>query len=156
MPPKDAGTSLLDAPPLRQVGNDVLPAFGMAMRSAPSSVEVARRVTQAWVRCYCRMPKDQVESILVVVSELCTNAVLHGRHPSFDLRCWMPTPSELRLEIRDGSPSAVPEPQHVGPESESGRGLLLVDLLVSELGGSWGFTSDGTCAWFRLGLGEER
>ncbi|MER5918471.1 hypothetical protein ABT124_51780 [Streptomyces sp. NPDC001982] len=39
-----------------------------------------------------------------------------------------------------------------GLESETGRGLLLVEALVAELGGTWGFTEDGTCAWCCLAL----
>ncbi|MFJ3246660.1 ATP-binding protein [Streptomyces sp. NPDC086782] len=129
----------------------------MAIRSAPSSAEVVRCVMRAWIRCHCRPLENRVDDLLVVVSELCTNAILYGRHDSFGVRCWMATPDELRLEVHDGTPTAIPEPLHVGPESESGRGLLLVDILVTELGGAWGFTEDGTCAWCSLALaGAER
>ncbi|WTI42645.1 ATP-binding protein [Streptomyces sp. NBC_00775] len=124
----------------------------MAIRSEPWSVEVARRVTKAWIRCHCWMPDEQLDAVLVVLSELCTNAVRHGRHELIDVRGWMPAQDEFRLEVHDKSPSSVPEPQHVGPESESGRGLFLVDALVTELGGHWGFSDDGTRAWCHLAL----
>ncbi|MFE9127316.1 ATP-binding protein [Streptomyces sp. NPDC007148] len=155
MPPRDVGsTSLLEAlpRPIREVPTAVPPAFVLAIRSEPWSVEVARRVTRAWIRCHCRMPEHRVDAVLVVVSELCTNAVQHGQCGSMGVRGWMPACDEMRLEVHDGSPSAVPEPQYVGPESESGRGLLLVDLLITELGGTWGFNEDGTLAWCDLPL----
>ena len=152
MPPRSTGsTSLLEASPTG-VGEAVLPSFGIALRSDPSSVEVARRVARAWVRCHCRVQAEQMDAVLIVVSELCTNAVLHGRHESIDVHGWVPVPGELRLEVHDRSPSAIPTPQCVGSDAESGRGLLLVDAFVTELGGTWGFSEDGACAWCRLAL----
>jgi hypothetical protein len=41
----------------------------------------------------------------------------------------------------------MPKPQRADPNAEGGRGLWLVDVLVDELGGTWGFTADGTVAW---------
>ncbi|MET8957538.1 ATP-binding protein [Streptomyces sp. NPDC004533] len=156
MPPRDAGsTSLLEAPP-RPAGT-VPAAFNMALASTPSSVEVARRVARAWVRCYCRMQADQVDDVLIVMSELCTNAIQYGRSESIDVRGWAPAPGELRFEVHDWSPSAVPAPQYVDPDAEGGRGLVIVDALVAEMGGAWGFIDEGTCAWVHLvlaGLGR--
>lgn len=160
MPSRDAGSTslsaapsclLMEAPPAAAVP----PAFGMAVRSEPSSVAVARRVTKAWIRCHCRMSADQVDAFLIVVSELCTNAVQHGRHGSIHLRCWMTARDELRLEVHDRTPSTVPEPRCVRPESENGRGLLLVEALVTEMGGTWGFGEDGSFAWCSLVLSGE-
>lgn len=154
MPPREAGsTSLLEASSVH-AGSVLPPAFGMVMRAAPESVKVARRVTTAWVRCYSRMPQTKVNALLIVVSELCSNAVVHGRGPSVEVRGCMQALGQIRLEVHDGSPSAIPSPQHASPDSENGRGLLLVDVLVSELGGCWGFTPDGTCAWCCLPAGE--
>ncbi|MFC7994027.1 ATP-binding protein [Streptomyces pilosus] len=154
MPPSEArSTSLLEASPV-QTGSIPLPAFSMAMRAAPESVEVVRRITRTWIRCHSRLPQARVDVLLIVVSELCTNAVVHGRGPSVEVRGCMQAPGQIRLEVHDGSPSAVPLPQHASPDSENGRGLLLIDALVSELSGCWGFTPDGTCAWFRLPVWE--
>ncbi|MFF0066999.1 ATP-binding protein [Streptomyces sp. NPDC005279] len=141
---EDGSTSLLQAPPSQGKGpTAALPAFDIAIASKPASVSVARRVADAWIRCHCQMSADSVDDVLVV---LCTNAVQHGRRESIDVRGWMPAPDRLRLEVHDKSPSPVPCPQHVGPEGESGRGLLLVDILIAGLGGDWGFSDDGTSA----------
>lgn len=159
MSPRAVGpTSLMEAPP-RPRGKapaTALPSFDIAIRSETSRVEVARRVASAWMRHRCGMPTDQVDDLLLVVSELCTNAVLHGRHESIDVRGWMPSQDAVRLEVHDKSPSAVPTPQRVAPESESGRGLFLVDLLIEELGGKWGFSEDGTVAWCDVPIRVER
>ncbi|MFE7119016.1 ATP-binding protein [Streptomyces sp. NPDC057654] len=71
----------------------------------------------------------------VLVAELAANAVLHGRVAGrdFELRLrW--TPETLRIEVSDAreerripEPGERPEP---GPESESGRGLILVEALA--------------------------
>ncbi|GAA0913626.1 MULTISPECIES: ATP-binding protein [Streptomyces] len=151
--PRHTGSSLLEA--LQSAADTALPSFGMVIRSEPSSVETVRRVTRAWVRCHCRLRGDQVDAFLIVVSELCTNAVLHGQCDEFDVRGWMSTAGELRFEVHDRTPSAIPKPQHPDAEAENGRGLLLVDCLVAELGGRWGFTEDGTCAWCTLVLPVE-
>ncbi|MFI1438679.1 ATP-binding protein [Streptomyces fructofermentans] len=145
MPVREAGpTSLLHASP--RSGAGVLPGFAMAVRSAPSSVEVARRVTRAWGR-HCRAPEPLLDILQLVVSELCTNAVVHSRCDSFGVCGWMPAPRHVHVEVRDGTPSRIPQPQCPDTEAEGGRGLFLVECLVAELGGDWGFTEDGTCAW---------
>ncbi|GGL03294.1 hypothetical protein GCM10010094_75150 [Streptomyces flaveus] len=92
------------------------------------------------------MSAARVESAEVVISELISNAFLHARSTTVGLRL-RHVDSQVRLEVNDHSPSDVPRPKQVGPDEESGRGLWLVDALVDELGGSWGFTDDGTVAW---------
>lgn len=134
----------------------VQPAFGMALRSAPRSVEIARRVTEAWVRHHFHPADERVDAAVLVMSELCTNVVRYGHHDSIDVRGWKAGPSLFWLEVHDRTPSAVPIPQHAGPEAESGRGLFLVNALVQELGGTWGFRQGGSCAWCRLPLLRER
>ncbi|MFF1640638.1 ATP-binding protein [Streptomyces sp. NPDC058246] len=149
MPPRVAGsTSLMEASPhqLGETPDAAFPAFCIAFASEPSCVKAARHIAKAWMH-RCRMQERYVDELLVVVSELCTNAILHGRHESVCLRARMSAQGGLRLEVHDKSPSAIPQPQHVAPGSESGRGLFLVDDLVTELGGAWGFAEDGAVAW---------
>jgi anti-sigma regulatory factor (Ser/Thr protein kinase) len=153
MPSRQAGlTSLLEASP-PQVRQHALPGFAVVIRSEPASVEAARLVTQAWSRC-CRVPDELIADLLLVMSELCTNAVQHGRHQSIVVRGWMPTASELCFEVDDQTPSGVPKPQPPTANREGGRGLFLVDALVADLGGAWGFDQEGTCAWCRVALPE--
>ncbi|WP_344395369.1 ATP-binding protein [Streptomyces vastus] len=111
-----------------------------------SRVEHARRIGITWLRNVCRVQATRVESAEVVISELITNAVLHGRSTTVGLRL-RHVDGQVRLEVNDHSPSGIPRSKRVGPDEESGRGLWLVDALVDELGGSWGFTDDGTVAW---------
>jgi two-component sensor histidine kinase len=154
MPPRVAGsTRLLEAPPSRlpEVPVAGLPVFDVAIRAEPSRVGHARRITSAWLKQRCGMADVRTALLLLVVSELCTNAIQHGRTEAFGLRGWMRSDGQVRLEVQDGSPSAIPSPQHVDPMEEGGRGLLLVEVLVrGDLGGSWGFNEDGTVAWCQV------
>ncbi|WP_407675935.1 ATP-binding protein [Peterkaempfera bronchialis] len=75
----------------------------------------------------------------LVVAELASNAVLHGRLPGryFELRLAVfPDASVLRIEVSDARGERRPEaPTHIpGPEAERGRGLLLVDCLALRWG----------------------
>lgn len=71
------------------------------------------------------------DDLTLIVSELVTNAVRHGEPPvrvtvSADDRT-------VTVTVVDGSPSG-PVPRSAGTEAESGRGLLLIDLLAAEHG----------------------
>ena len=98
---------------------------------------------------------DQVDTAALLVSEVATNALRHGGGPE-----------ELIIEIdaegvsvgvTDGSPQPPHEERSAGPGAvrvvgggltESGRGLLLVDMLAD----SWGWRPEagGKLVWFRL------
>ncbi|MGX1541137.1 ATP-binding protein [Streptomyces adustus] len=126
--------------------------FDLAIPAKPSSVRTARLVARAWSR-RCRLPDELTDTVLILMSELCTNAVLHGRCESISVRGrWMQSTGELRFEVDDHSPAPHPTVQHPSAGAESGRGLLLVDVLMAQLGGAWGFTADGSCAWCRFPL----
>ncbi|MEV0735448.1 ATP-binding protein [Streptomyces sp. NPDC050549] len=148
-------TTALPAPPSPAGARAASTAPALAWHPSPvdvafvrdvSRVEHARRIGSAWLRNVCRMRVARVDSAEVVISELITNAVVYGRGNSVGLRM-RHVGGQVRLEVNDYSPSAVPGPVHVGWEMESGRGLWLVDTLIDELGGRWGFTVDGAVAW---------
>lgn len=117
----------------------------------PHVVPRLRRIGAAWLRNSCRMPEERLKNVLVVLSELLTNAVLHGKGHSVSYRSWSPQPGLIHLEIDNGTEiEEAPQPQVVAPMEESGRGLLLTSVFVEELGGDWGFTNHGATAWCRL------
>ena len=85
------------------------------------------------------------DTVILLVSELVTNAVLHARSPltiRLDLNG-----TELRVAVADRSP-VVPRPRRYSLDAATGRGLGLVELMSS----SWGCTpgSDGKEIWFIL------
>lgn len=91
---------------------------------------------------------DRLDEIELCVSELATNALLHGVPPGrlFRVRSEA-TEEEVRIEVRD-SGSGRPVSQVPCPVSERGRGLLI----VAELADDWGDIEHtvGKTVWFTM------
>ncbi len=78
-------------------------------------------------------------SVALVVAELAANAVRHGRVPGrdFGLRLALDLAAGLvRIEVADAASAKRPRTASPSsyPEGESGRGLLLVDVLAARWG----------------------
>jgi anti-sigma regulatory factor (Ser/Thr protein kinase) len=88
-----------------------------------------------------------VDRVGLVVTELLTNALLHGREP-VRVRA-MVIEDHLRIEVHD-SGEAVPTRRDAGPDDVTGRGLMLVAGLVER----WGVdqSGDGKCVWAEFEL----
>ncbi|HET9091419.1 MAG TPA: ATP-binding protein, partial [Acidimicrobiales bacterium] len=80
--------------------------------------------------------------VVLLASELVTNAVLHGREP-VELRLSRRA-GELLLEVFDAAGS-LPRRRHPTAADESGRGLQMVRLLSSETGVR--LAADGKWVW---------
>ncbi|MER7771369.1 ATP-binding protein [Kitasatospora sp. NPDC096140] len=133
----------------------------LAVQADPAEVGRARR----WVRS--RLLNHGVdpdapmaETVVLVVSELVTNAVVHTGCPAV-LRLCLPMTEEepreasgsvapLRVEVADAS-QAAPAPRHAGADEDAtnGRGLELVELLCER----WGWYPDGSGkrVWCEIG-----
>lgn len=118
----------------------------LALDAGPRGVQDARQ----WVVDTCRAigREDLVECAELGVSELVTNALLHGRAP-IQVRV-RGTREHPRVEIRDASqePPALPRPE---PEDDDllltfGRGLAI----VARCSDAWGadVDADGKVVWF--------
>lgn len=76
------------------------------------------------------------EDACLVVNELVSNAVVHAGTP-LRLRLRL-TARRIHVEVEDGSPT-LPRVRPLSPESERGRGLLLLSALSER----WGATRRG-------------
>lgn len=95
------------------------------------------------------------ETLVLVVSELVTNAVVHTGCPAV-LRLSMPVSDAapggvfdlVRVEVADASRTA-PAPRHATGDATNGRGLELVELLCDR----WGWYPDGSGkrVWCEIG-----
>lgn len=71
-----------------------------------------------------------LEDAGLVIGELATNAALHGYVPGRDFRILLSVYDDvLRIEVTDTRSDSVPQKQDPAADSESGRGLLLVEAL---------------------------
>jgi len=109
----------------------------------PASVPLARRHTAAVLEQHGGGIDG--DSVMLVVSELVTNAV---RHAATDLRLRVVAdPELLRVEVEDGSP-ALPAPGQPGPFDAGGRGLPLVEAIADRWGAE--ATATGKLVWAEL------
>lgn len=86
-----------------------------------------------------------VDTVLLLVSELVTNAVRHAATP-FEITVEVDGDS-VRVDVIDGDVDHPPRVRNPGPEDTNGRGLLIVD----ELAEGWGSDEVGAgnkAVWF--------
>jgi len=97
------------------------------------SVHGPAQARRAVAECAARLGlcEEQEEDLLLVVSEMVTNAVRHGA-PPVELEV-LADDHTVVLCVADSGPGQ-PESRTAGPEAEGGRGLALVDVLSTEHG----------------------
>jgi anti-sigma regulatory factor (Ser/Thr protein kinase) len=120
---------------------------GLRLPASTDSVPAARR----FARDALRHSSTDVDTVLLLVSEVVTNAVLHARSEV------VIEVEELagvaRVEVTDASPLR-PRPHRFGAESATGRGLRLLDQLSLR----WGTAphdAGGKVVWFEVGAPSE-
>ncbi|WP_306325963.1 ATP-binding protein [Streptomyces venezuelae] len=110
-----------------------LRAVGWA-RSLPlgSSVKTARDWTRGHLAAlgWDRTAPDLVDSVVLAVSELVTNAHVHAHSDAQLILTW--DEKCLHVTAHDSS-SHVPEQRHPGDDALGGRGLLLIDAVADEV-----------------------
>lgn len=115
----------------------------LALQAVPDSAPVARAALRALLRGTAF--EARTDDGELAVSELVTNAVLHGRDP-LSLRLVL-SDSCVRVEVRDGS-ALSPSFSMLDPTAVTGRGLML----ISAASDRWGVEPDaeGKRVWFEL------
>ena len=103
------------------------PALGLWLdvECGPQGPGQARR---AVAECATRLGLEEVvDDLLLVVSELVTNAVRHGS-PPVRLEV-LADAHQVRVAVGDGAPG-LPDPRTADADAEGGRGMVLVELLA--------------------------
>jgi anti-sigma regulatory factor (Ser/Thr protein kinase) len=78
--------------------------------------------------------RERIDDVVLLVSELFTNAVLHGAG-GVEVGIELLGGARLRVEVVDeGRRQHMPGPADPGVEAIGGRGLLIVDALASKWG----------------------
>jgi len=116
--------------------------------SEPTSVARARELACAWL--LARGLDEMIDTCELLVSELATNALRHGRG---DIRLRLLRDTTLVCEVWDNG-YAQPRQRRARDTDEGGRGLQLVSMLADR----WGSrrTPTGKTVWFELALPPTR
>lgn len=120
-------------------GQDAQLHLGPEAESVPAARRFARSVLQRW-----NLP-ELLDEVLLIVSELVTNAVTHARSPA-RLRLGYES-GRVRVEVADEG-GGTPDPSAAGAQAEHGRGLHLVATFAA----AWGVdqTPSGKIVWAEL------
>lgn len=93
------------------------------------------------------VPVASIDDVVLLTSELVTNAVRHGR-PPIELRLRLAS-SEIFLEVMDGA-GYLPRNLHAGPSDDHGRGLRILNMVARRSG--FRLTEGGKCVWCTVAL----
>jgi anti-sigma regulatory factor (Ser/Thr protein kinase) len=100
--------------------------------------------------------EDLEDTLLLVATELTSNAVRHAALRSRIIRITAShSGHDICLEVADDHPFRPRALLETGPDSEDGRGLMIVKLMVAELGGRIDVLSTDPGKIIRVTVGEE-
>jgi PAS domain-containing protein/anti-sigma regulatory factor (Ser/Thr protein kinase) len=120
---------------------------GWTVWRVPEAARHARRFTRRTLRTW-DVPADAMDTALLVVSELVTNALVHtDGKVRLDLTL---INHRLRIAVTDASPRTPVKPTSLSWEATGGRGILLVEAMSD----AWGTVpvSGGKQVWSELPL----
>jgi anti-sigma regulatory factor (Ser/Thr protein kinase) len=118
------------------------------------AVPICRRLAALWLDAEAVHDEATRYTVLLVMSELITNAIRHSRSARITNRLWK-SGDLLFVEVRDqGGTASVPRVHCSDSSQEHGRGLAL----VSEAARDWGrkLSADGgRTVWAAIPLGSD-
>jgi signal transduction histidine kinase len=107
---------------------------------APAEARTALR------RFHPELPPDLMQVVVLLASELVSNAVRHARAEAIPIRFEV-VPSYVRVEVADHGPLFDPLAKPPVPGKPGGWGLRLVDEMASR----WGISDrEGKSVWFEI------
>jgi anti-sigma regulatory factor (Ser/Thr protein kinase) len=112
---------------------------GCQLRRDPAQVSQARRLVRDTLAEWGL--DGYIDHTMLISSELVTNALRHGAG-MISMRLHR-TRHDLRIEVHDHG-AGRPLRRHAGTGDDSGRGLAVIDALISMYDGHLGCTDDAT------------
>src|SRR5919197_5623421 len=126
--------------------------LSIELPGSPESAGVARRELARFASG--DLTASQLQDAALLVSEVVTNAIVHGgAGAAFELRARL-AGDRLRVEVTNSGPGLAPEPRATEASQDGGFGLFLVERLARR----WGLVRHlGTKrVWFELECGAAR
>ncbi|MDX3371095.1 ATP-binding protein [Streptomyces sp. ME02-6987-2C] len=108
------------------------PAYSKTLPREPESAAVARKLVRTALAAWGL--EDQIDDAMVIVTELVSNAVEHGRLASIRVIVSRPTAGWVRLGVVDRSKSIPMMRTDSNGDQVRGRGLVLVNALTERWG----------------------
>ncbi|MFF5453835.1 ATP-binding protein [Streptomyces sp. NPDC012950] len=108
------------------------PAYSQTLPREPRSAAIARRLVRTALIVWDLEPL--IEDAALVITELVSNAVDHGRLPSIRVIVSRPSANTIRLGVVDRSKTVPILRANVEEDRARGRGLLLVDAFTDRWG----------------------
>ncbi|HSI93660.1 MAG TPA: ATP-binding protein [Jiangellaceae bacterium] len=106
-------------------------ALRVPLSTAAGEVSRARRMVSEWIRDHAVRASE--ENAVLLVSELVTNALRHGR-PPMELRIRPLRAGGIRLEVLDSAGDDLPIRNLPQPDAVTGRGVGIVAALSNRWG----------------------
>ena len=119
-------------------------SIDIVLPPVPRSVSAARHAVADLLLGAMPIPIVVAEDVLLLVSELVTNVVVHART---ETRVWATVePGRVSVAVGDRDPDHAPFVAERGSMATNGRGILLVDAVSSD----WGIDllDDAKVVWF--------
>ena len=120
--------------------------FRVPLSTDPGEVPRVRHLVQRQLRAWGLPAAEDVT--LLLVSELVTNALLHGR-PPLELRL-SAAGARVRVEVQDAAGDHLPSLMFPPLDATHGRGIRIVATLASRWGSSP--AAGGKVVWFEVDL----
>ncbi|WP_369275901.1 ATP-binding protein [Streptomyces sp. R11] len=96
-----------------------------------TSPGMARRITTECLTAW-GVPRESIDDVLLVVSELVTNAIQHARPTTVLCLTLNPSRSLLRIDVMDGGCACDEQP--TADPDEHGRGHMIIEQLCRDHG----------------------
>ncbi|WP_219049284.1 ATP-binding protein [Streptomyces sp. JJ66] len=133
----------------RVVGHIRSGVYSTSFERSGCHVAHARQIGAVRLRQCGLNDEDAIETVRLLISELVTNAVVHGAGEMVRFRLALAN-GHVRIEVADDSPARA-RVKRAGADDEGGRGMLLVQALAE----SWGTSDDGTRTWCVVRVGKD-
>lgn len=130
-------------------GVDATRLFSLRLPRDLRAPAAAREAAASFAAC---APDGHAHDLRLIVSELVTNAVLHGDGATVELKLSAAGGVIGGEVIDDGEPFERRAELPADPMTTGGRGLAIVGTLTR----SWGVREGSTHVWFELGAAPAR